>query len=104
MKNVMKKLLLFALAIGMLVSFTACEDDPTLDTLFVPSENVAEFTVWGMTCIKCVNKITAALSDIDGVIDVSVDLAKEKVTVEHEPDLDLSVIEKAITAEGFNIP
>ena len=63
-----------------------------------------ELTVWGMTCNRCANNIKNTVMALDGVIDVSVDLQAEKVTVQHEPTLDTGEIERAITAAGYNIP
>jgi len=104
----MKKLIIFL--VFMLV-FTACGTDnsePPIEKAVEPAEESAsvktELTVWGMNCISCENKIISALSEIDGVIEVSADSSADKVTVTHEPELDVSVIEKAITEEGFNIP
>jgi len=69
-----------------------------------PTTIKTELTVWNMTCGRCENKIKNALLEIDGVIDVFADSSADKVTIEHEPDLDLTIIEKAITGEGFNLP
>jgi len=98
----MKKLLSVLLALAMILTFTACGEDP--DPPELPSDFSTVLTVWGMTCVKCVNKITEVVSEIDGVIDVFVDLEAEKVTVLHEEGINVALIEDAITREGFNIP
>jgi copper chaperone CopZ len=123
----MKKFLFFLLTLSIAFTLVACgeNDDNTQghttreqtsaeqtaeeepvgeETAEEPSSTITELTVWGMTCNRCVNKITNALSELNGIIDVSVDLDDEKVTVEHEPDLDIALIENIITGEGFNIP
>lgn len=41
------------------------------------------FGVTGMSCASCVSRVERALRDVPGVIDVSVNLAAEKATVEH---------------------
>jgi len=100
----MKKffILLFAL-----ILFTACTGD---EEIYAPTDEfpathaTTELTVWGMMCNACVNKITNALSGVDGIISVSVDLNAELVTVEHDFDVDAETIERTITGEGFNIP
>jgi copper chaperone CopZ/predicted small lipoprotein YifL len=82
-------------------------DDEQLTIDEAPEEPTAittELTVWGMVCVRCENKIKNELSKIDGIISVSADSNADKVTVVHEPDLDIAVIEGAITGEGFNIP
>ena len=83
---------------------TVTTAETTSEPVPEPSIITTELTVWNMTCKKCVNKITDALSVLDEVIDVSVDLKAETVTIEHEADLDTTLIENIITGEGFNIP
>ena len=119
----MKKIILFTVILAITMVFTACEGDTddtptnpadstdqqpiaqfTTESSPEPSPITTQLTVWGMTCGKCVNKIKGALSDIDGIIEVEVNLDDEIVTVEHEFDLDVGLIESAITGEGFNIP
>ena len=63
-----------------------------------------EFTVWGMTCNRCVNTISKAVMALDGVTNVTVDLDNEKVTVEHVPTMDVELIKSSITAKGYNTP
>jgi len=106
------KILSFIFIIIMLAAFTACRDDeksesgsnPQQEQADEPGITTTELTVWNMTCKSCVNKITAALSDMDGVESVSVDLNAEKVTIKHDSGLDITVIEKMIETQGFNLP
>jgi copper chaperone CopZ len=115
----MKKIIIFVFLIAMMFMFAACgEDDDNKTATEQPTEQTAneqtiqdepttkttELTVWGMTCGRCENKIKNALLEIDGIIDVFADSSVDKVTVEHEPDLDVTIIEKTITGEGFNLP
>jgi copper chaperone len=111
----MKKILLLLLA---LIS-VACDDKKDNNSLSQasgqsvkqvtepienPSATKTELTVLGMTCGRCVNKIRNVVSALDGVISVSVDLRAQKVTVEHNPQLDVNNIKKVIIEEGYNIP
>ena len=41
--------------------------------------------VQGMTCASCVRHVNAALSEIDGVRQVSVQLREGRVVVQHDP-------------------
>ena len=101
----MKKIILFLLLAVMVFTFSACDDkDGNSPSSEQTTGQITELTVWGMTCNRCVTKINNALSDMDGVINVSVDLKAEKVTIEHEPDLNIDTVKSAITAQGFNIP
>ena len=107
-QNSLIKTIVFLLTIAMMFTFTACgEDDDNNSSEEQTTESTTittELTVWGMTCGRCENKIKNALLEIDGVINVTADSNADKVTVEHEPDLDVTIIEKAITGEGFNLP
>lgn len=40
-----------------------------------------QLSVPGMSCEKCVNKISATLTAVDGVADVKSDLAKKRVAI-----------------------
>ena len=105
----MKKLVLTILAVSMALTLAACGGEESGNLLSEQSAQPADFvktqlTVWGMTCNSCANKVTRAVSDLDGVAHVSVDLRAELVTVEHEPELDLGAIKDSITAVGYNIP
>jgi Cu+-exporting ATPase len=56
----------------------------------------------GMTCAACAKRIEKVLSKIDGVIQVSVNLATEKATVEYQPlKVRLSSIKQAIEKAGY---
>ncbi len=58
----------------------------------------------GMTCATCVNTIEKTLSNLDGVIDIKVNLAGEYATVEYYPNkLKITDIEKAVKNVGYNI-
>ena len=125
----MKKIIIFVLAIGVILTFAGCGEEnnstpeqsiqqPPESTTEQPADSASgeagtppeatpvttEMAVFNMVCVNCVNKITAVVSEIEGVVEVSVDLAGEKVTVEHSAELDVSIIVKAIEAEGFNVP
>jgi P-type Cu+ transporter len=52
-----------------------------------PSTTDVTFSVTGMTCASCVRRIEKALKKVDGVQDVSVNLATEKAHVVYEPTI-----------------
>jgi Cu+-exporting ATPase len=58
------------------------------------------FSVWGMTCSSCVNRIVRALGAIDGVTRVDVDLRHETATVRREPALVSNAALAAVLAEA----
>lgn len=61
------------------------------------------YTVKGMTCSGCVNKVTGAVSGVDGVADVDVDISNGEVTVVSEAPVDPDLVRKAVTDAGYEI-
>ncbi len=55
-----------------------------------------------MTCGHCENAVKRALSELDGVKDVQVDLGTKKVEVEGE-NLVNSVLKEAIEDAGYDV-
>ena len=113
----MKKNFLLLLTLTIVLSLNACANEiiePAAQSAERQTANqqaaqeqdtiITELIVLGMTCNGCVNNVAKAVSALDGVVDVSVDLSAEKVTVEHEPELDVDMIKKIIETEGYNIP
>ncbi|BAI60456.1 copper-transporting P-type ATPase [Methanocella paludicola SANAE] len=60
--------------------------------------------VQGMTCASCVKRIEDALRGKDGVIDVAVNLATERVTIKYSPtEVTLPELKKTITDAGYTV-
>lgn len=60
--------------------------------------------VEGMSCSHCVNAVTKAVTALDGVSGVNVDLEGKKVTVDFEEDkVSLDNIKEAIEEEGYDV-
>jgi len=59
--------------------------------------------VEGMTCASCVNRVEKALSAIDGIKNVSVNLANEKVTFDINENLNIDIAGKAIEKYGYKL-
>ncbi|KAK4512337.1 uncharacterized protein ATC70_003035 [Mucor velutinosus] len=73
-----------------------CGFDVEITTITLP--------VLGMTCQSCVNAITTALSDKQGIISVQVDLQQEEATVSYDPKLmGTPDIVEAIEDCGFDV-
>ncbi|MDI6897015.1 heavy metal translocating P-type ATPase [Methanocella conradii] len=65
----------------------------------------ATLPVQGMTCASCVKRVEDALREKQGVIDVSVNLATERVTVRYNPEeATLPGLKKAIIEAGYTVP
>jgi copper chaperone len=61
----------------------------------------ATYTVVGMTCNSCVNKVTNAVTDIDGVVDVDVDISDG--TLQVSGHIDDSAIRGAVAQAGYQL-
>ncbi len=60
--------------------------------------------VEGMTCGHCVETVTKAVSSLDGISQVSVDLDKKQVTVDFdESRTDMDTISSKIIEVGFEV-
>ena len=61
------------------------------------------YRVQGMTCGHCVAAVTGALTELDGVRDVEVDLATGAVTVTAAHPLDDTAVRAAIAEGGYEL-
>ncbi len=62
------------------------------------------FAVTGMTCASCVSHVEKALSEVDGIISVNVNLATEKATVEYDiAKTGMADLRKAVEDAGYGI-
>jgi copper chaperone len=59
--------------------------------------------VKGMSCQHCVMSVTKALSQLDGVKNVQVDLAKGEVRFDNTKEIASNRIEKAISDAGYEV-
>ena len=59
-------------------------------------------TVPDMMCAHCEKAIRTALSKVDGVGEIAVDLAKKTVTVQHEDAVTAQTLLDTIAAEDFH--
>ncbi len=57
----------------------------------------------GMSCQHCVVAVTKALSGIEGVRDVKVDLKKGEATFAEGKSVDSKVIAEAVRKAGFEV-
>jgi copper chaperone len=58
----------------------------------------------GMSCEHCVKAVTTAVTALEGVSSVAVDLGAKTVTVEHDPNLtSVDSIQAAIEEQGYDI-
>lgn len=57
----------------------------------------------GMSCQHCVKAVTKALSEIDGIQDVKVDLAGGEATFAEVKPVDLQILRERIEKAGFEL-
>ncbi len=65
--------------------------------------HVETIKINGMSCKHCVMAVQKALSSLDGVTDVSVDLDKGEASFQREAGTPVSLIHDAIRLEGYEI-
>jgi len=59
-----------------------------------------ELDITGMTCDHCVNAVTGALKDVDGVTDAVVSLDEKRATVTAD-SVDIAKLIAAVEEEGY---
>ncbi|NLI06275.1 MAG: cadmium-translocating P-type ATPase [Thermotogaceae bacterium] len=68
----------------------------------VSKERIVTLEIDGMTCAACVSAVKKAVAKLEGVSEVSVNLATERATVKYDPDkLRISSIKEAIEKAGY---
>jgi copper chaperone CopZ len=65
------------------------------------SSSTATYTVIGMTCNGCVNKVSSAVMEVAGVEDVDVDVSTG--TLDVFGDADNAAIRSAVAGVGYQI-
>src|SRR5215216_6181713 len=62
------------------------------------------FGVTGLSCASCVGRVERAVKKVPGIVDVTVNLATEKATVEYlAGEIDVGTIERAIEDAGYGL-
>lgn len=61
------------------------------------------FTIEGMHCAGCADSVERALTGVDGVEDVSVNLATEKATVTYNGGIPPDVLQRAVEQAGYTL-
>ncbi len=61
------------------------------------------YTVRGMTCEHCVRSVVEEISEVDGILDVTVDLPTGAVSVVSEKDLSPEDVRAAVVEAGYTL-
>jgi len=64
---------------------------------------ITTITVDGMTCGHCVNAVQTEVGKLDGVTDVSVDLASGQVTIVADAAPDTGTLREAVEEAGYEV-
>jgi copper chaperone len=64
---------------------------------------MATIKIKGMTCHHCVMAVTKALSGIDGIRDVQVDLEKNEAVFTEDKPVDRALIREKVRKAGFEV-
>jgi copper chaperone len=59
--------------------------------------------ILGMSCEHCVAAVEEALSRVDGVTDVQVDLSSGLATFSEEKPIDMEEVRKAVEEAGYKV-
>ena len=74
------------------------------ETIFKQKNKLINAPVEGMTCASCVARVEKSISKIEGIKNVSVNLATEKASFEIDTDLaNLNQVKKAVEDAGYKI-
>lgn len=63
---------------------------------------IYEFIIEGMSCASCVGRIEKVLNKISDVIDVNINLATEKATVQTNDNVEITTLLKAVEDAGYH--
>jgi Cu+-exporting ATPase len=70
---------------------------------FKPVTIKSAFTVGGMTCASCVNRVEKAILNVPGVVSANVNLANSRATVEFLEGVQLASIRRAVEDAGYKV-
>ena len=65
--------------------------------------HTSEYAVTGMTCEHCVASVTEEVQEIEGVTDVTVDLASGALRVSSEQPLSDADVKAAVEEAGYQL-
>ena len=86
-------------------SDTAIANTPTSDpSVLKPGDlQTLSLAIEGMTCASCVSRVEKAVTKIDGVVSVAVNLATEKASIQAQTSVDPQRIVQAIQKMGYEV-
>ena len=73
-------------------------------TAVAGSPSTISLPIEGMTCASCVGRVEAALSRVEGVASVSVNLATERADIHPSGPVDRAALIQAVERVGYDVP
>ena len=64
---------------------------------------MAAIKIKGMSCNHCVMAVSKALSEVEGISDVKVDLSKGEATFEETGAVDLNTVKDKVKKAGYEV-
>ena len=58
----------------------------------------------GLHCVACVSRVEQAVAEVDGVVEATVNLADEMLTVRSDQELTAAAVAAAVEAAGYEVP
>jgi len=57
----------------------------------------------GMSCNHCVMAVTKALDEVDGIVDIKVDLVKGNATFDEVTPVDMDIVKEKVKEAGYEV-
>ena len=57
----------------------------------------------GMSCNHCVMAVTKALDEVDGIVDIKVDLTKGEATFDEVKPVDMDTVKEKVKEAGYEV-
>jgi len=57
----------------------------------------------GMSCNHCVMAVTKALDEVDGIVDIKVDLVKGNATFDEVTPVDMYIVKEKVKESGYEV-
>lgn len=67
------------------------------------STDTSTYTVTGMSCGSCANKVSTVVGELAGVTDVQVDITTSELRVTGEQPVDEALVREAVEGAGYEL-
>ena len=70
----------------------------------IATERTFTLPLSGLHCVACVSRVEQAVAEVEGVVESTVNLADEMLTVRSDQDLTAAAVVAAVEAAGYEVP